>query len=60
MSWYRDADKSKDLNYTAPKVSQKTLDAGGNYVSPGGAAAVDATAGSTGARTLGNGSGLGS
>jgi hypothetical protein len=33
MSWYRDIDKSKDLNYTAPKVAEQKLDAGGNYVS---------------------------
>ena len=31
MSWYRDAENSKD--YTPPKVSEQKLDAGGNYVS---------------------------
>jgi len=36
MSWYQDADKSKELNYSAPKISQQTLDASGNYVSPAG------------------------
>ena len=32
MSWYNDADNSKDLNYAPPKVTQQNLDAGGNYV----------------------------
>jgi len=34
MSWYRDADNSKDLNYSPPQVVEQKLDAGGNYVSP--------------------------
>lgn len=34
MSWYREADNSKDLNYSPPKVAEQKLDSGGNYVSP--------------------------
>lgn len=33
MSWYREADNSKDLNYSPPKVAEQKLDSGGNYVS---------------------------
>ena len=44
MSWYQEADKSKDLNYTPPSVAQQKLDAGGNYV-----AVADGTV-----KTLGN------
>lgn len=51
MSWYKEADNSKDLNYTAPKISKQTLDASGNYVSP---AAAKANAEASGAVELGN------
>jgi len=52
MSWYQDADNSKDLNYTAPRVTEQKLDAGGNYVS---VSAVDATSLGTGTKgTLAN------
>ena len=60
MSWYKDADNSKDLNYAPPKVTPQTLDAGGNYVSlapksPATAASLGTTANkSGGAGTLGN------
>ena len=43
MSWYQEADNSKDLNYTAPKISKQTLDAAGNYVSPATATAKGQT-----------------
>ena len=33
MSWYREAEKSKDLSYSSPQVVEQKLDAGGNYVS---------------------------
>jgi hypothetical protein len=49
MSWYRDADKSKDLNYSPPKVTEQNLDAAGNYVSP---AAAAENAGGTGITPL--------
>ena len=52
MSWYRDADNSKDLNYSSPKVTEQKLDAGGNYVSVG-AAGLATVAGTQGPKPLG-------
>ena len=50
MSWYQEADKSKDLNYAPPAVAQQKLDAGGNYVGTS-----DTTLTSSGkVKTLGN------
>jgi hypothetical protein len=58
MSWYTDADNSKELNYAPPKVTPQNLDAGGNYVSPapksaGGAASASSSS-PGGPGTLGN------
>jgi len=50
MSWYQEADKSKDLNYAPPTVARQKLDAGGNYVGTSDPAL--AAAGTT--KTLGN------
>jgi len=55
MSWYREADNSKDLNYSSPKVTEQKLDAGGNYVSAAPDAAA-ASGGATGINPLGNSS----
>ena len=43
MSWYREADKQKDLAYSPPTVTEQKLDASGNYVTPG--APMDPNAG---------------
>ena len=32
MSWYREADHSKESSYSPPQVVEQKLDAGGNYV----------------------------
>ena len=56
MSWYQDADNSRDSSYAPPKISQKTLDAGGNYVGAASQAAAGAGMGDT---PLGNSGNLG-
>jgi hypothetical protein len=53
MSELQPLQNSGSVTYEAPKVSEETLDAGGNYVSPASGSGV-ASAGTGGAGTLGN------
>ena len=55
MSWYREADHSKDTSYAPPHVAEQKLDASGNYVSP--ASAVSGKGGNGGKPQDGGGSG---